>query len=247
MRWPSRLSSGKPRGWNSVVNIPGGLGTVTSVLSGEFVCPLRRACLARHSDVFLSYVECNEAILRIRAIRDEDARADGLDALFQRLRPLIRKTLRRFCGPGYQGSRCEAGACYPEELVGESYLVLREAVRMWEPVRQVDFLGYFGQFLYWRLEHRARYLRRANRETGSPFAGDEWLASVPANAPGEDELLTRASATELLSRLSPVDSDLLVLASEGYTSRELAERAHTTAAGVRKRLQRIRERLGSEQ
>lgn len=205
-----------------------------------FACPLRGSCLASPLAPFGSYREGNEAVLGYQTApeADRDVRAHEL---YARHLPLVRKTLHRFCHPFDHGSRCYAGACLPEDLVGETYPLFRAALDRYDAARGVDFVGYASRHLFWGLEHRARGLRRARRDV--PLA--QAAAAEPPASLGtvEERLLARVDARSLLGRLGRDDALLLGRAAAGHGSRELGRELGVSGAVIRKRLQRIRRRL----
>jgi DNA-directed RNA polymerase specialized sigma24 family protein len=123
--------------------------------------------------------------------------------------------------------------------VGESYPIFRRALDSWDREMGVDFIGYVSQRLYWGLEHRARRLERPRRE--APLTD---LATEPAIEATEDRLIAAVTAEALMSRLDPEDGELLRRYGSGYSSAELAYWAGISPQAVRKRLERIRKRLG---
>ncbi|NIP57137.1 MAG: sigma-70 family RNA polymerase sigma factor [Gemmatimonadetes bacterium] len=186
----------------------------------------------------------NAAVARFRRAGG-DEREHRARRLYLRHLPLVRKVLAGFC---YR-SRCYAGACHVEELVGESYAVFREALERYDPSFKVDFVGFVSRRLLWRL--RSRLDRLEEWWSASSLSLDARLPPPTTSAElGSDEgsqergVLARVLRDELLERLDEGEADLLVRRYErGYTSREIAEEIDVSHAAVRKRLERIRTRL----
>lgn len=197
-----------------------------------FECPLHRPCFTR-ARAFPSYEAANEAVRHYHGLPDEK-REEAAAALYERHVPLVRKTLARFC----RRSSCYPGACLVEDLVGESFLAFRKALDAYEFSYGVDFIGYLSRRLYWSLEHE---IRGAASEPQTRTAPPE----VEAPSHQADEALTRVLAQTVLERLDAGDAELLVKAAGGWTHTELAADLGISAAAVRKRLERVRRRLGN--
>lgn len=168
---------------------------------------------------FDTYDACNAAVAAYQAAPSLDDRDRAAEDLYARLLPLVRKSLRRFCHPFYEESRCYSGACYPEELIGESYLWFREALDAFDTTRGVDFIGFAAKRLFWAGEHRVRSLRKNWYE----LTADGMPEDTAGDDSEEEKLLGRTLAESLLAQLDPRDAELVQRASEGFTSRELAD------------------------
>ncbi len=103
----------------------------------------------------------------------------------------------------------------------------------------MDFLGYAAQRLWWGLRHEGRRLRETLHTELKPD-------DLPC---GEDEagILDRIVAGKLLAGLSGEDAALLRLRYvEGHSHRELATITDLSQAAVRKRIQRLRDRIRAQ-
>jgi DNA-directed RNA polymerase specialized sigma24 family protein len=176
--------------------------------------------------------DANQAVADYQACTDAEERQRRAEELFMRHLPLARRTLARFC----PGSRCYAGACVVEDLVGEVYPLFRDALDAYESRAGIDFLGYTSVRLYWGLEHRARWLRRARTSVMQCPAGPPSLAGDG----DENRLLDRVLVEQLLGTLDAADGEVLVRHAAGETCQELAGRAGVSPAAMRKRLERAR-------
>lgn len=220
---------------NEVGAEPG--GSVGGYRSG-FLCPLRGACFAAAGATYQTQRELNEAVIRFQQTVEPDQRDEMAREIYARCLPLVRKTLHRFCHSSRPDSRCYPGACLPEDLVGESYPVFQRAMEDFDPAVGMDFLGFVSQRLFWGLEHAARKLERAARELPLTEVFD-----VPSGDPDEDRLIDQMVLQDFATRLDRADAELFRLYTDGVTGEQLAERLGISGTALRKRLQRLRERL----
>jgi RNA polymerase sigma factor (sigma-70 family) len=169
-----------------------------------------------------------------QALTSPDSRAHAANDIYERHLPLVRKTLAKCCGPRL----CFAGGCPVEDLIGESYSSFRTALNDYEPARGVDFLGFVSQRLYWDMGHS---MRKRQRPTAQLLP-----VSEPAGWPGEvqDQLLDGVFADEIRALLEDDEAELIRLRyGDGYSGAEIASRMGLSHSAVRKRLERVRNKL----
>ncbi len=128
--------------------------------------------------------------------------AHALDALYRAVEQLLQAHIRRSCRRGLPP------ALEPDDLLQQSWLILADLVRHWQPREGIPFTAYLQRVFPWAL---ARYLRRQSPSWRSQrHAVYSWpheqvvarMATLPAHddATWEDRLLS----LQLLGRLSPL-------------------------------------------
>lgn len=201
-----------------------------------FRCPLGRRCLRADVLPYPTIEALNAAVRRYRACPAGGTRDEKAWRLFARCLPLVRKALVRFC----PFSECRAGACLPEEMVGETYVVFVRALDDYQLDSGVDFLGYLAGRLRWGLRHAAR---RVSRLSSAPRRDED--STEPARCESDEaRILDRLFAEALLRTVGEDEATLVRLRYvEGYLHREVADMTGLSHAAVRKRLERLHRRL----
>jgi RNA polymerase sigma factor (sigma-70 family) len=198
-------------------------------------CPIRPGAIPTTEMPYPDSAAVNEAVAAYRAVDSPAERTRLAQQLYLRHLPLVIRTLSRFCSV----SECEPGLCYPEELLGESYLEFRAALDDYDPDRSVDFLGYVALRLHRSLRHEVHAMRTTRgRELG------DVPQDLMQRGETESRLIDELFVRELLEHLDPADANLVQLRyAAGVPAIELAKQLGTSDAAMRKRLERLRERL----
>jgi len=180
----------------------------------------------------------NCAISAFRSHEAGTSPGDAVTAIYWGHLGVVRKALRRYCSR----SRCHAGACLVEDLVGESFILFHHALSDYDSSKGLDFLGYLSRRLKWGLAKRIRKASswyHADRSTldDAPSLND-------SDTSPESAAINRLTVSAALSRLPAADRQLLEARFVDEVSyAALACHYDTTACALRMRVSRLRARV----